>query len=200
MTSPPFLPSPLSCPLPDRPSRIMKSYTALDFIADLSDLPGTGQSRRFALVLGRVLPPHFCAYDHDNAHRSCLHDWHPPPPCLRDWPLPLLTHQPPPSLRHSKTRSEALVQVPGTYGGLGRFFFFFWLSLRGGSAAKILQGKLWWLDIIARQRLSQVSCVLLLLFSTYVGKLSICTQMGQFHASPRISMHMHRMSFHAFIL
>jgi hypothetical protein len=59
-----------------------------------------------------------------------------PPPllCLRDWLVPLLTRQPPPSLRHLKTQLEALAQVPGTYGGLRLFF----LAAEGGSAAKIV--------------------------------------------------------------
>ena len=58
---------------------------------------------------------HHLLHHHHQHHRSCR--------CLDNWLHSLLTHQPPPSLRHSKTQSEALAQVPGTYGGLGNFCF-----------------------------------------------------------------------------
>jgi len=47
-----------------------------------------------------------------------------PSPCLHNWPLRLLTHQPPPSLRQSKTQPEVLAQVLVTQGGSVLFFFF----------------------------------------------------------------------------
>ena len=65
-----------------------------------------------------------------------------------------------------------------------------------GEREFLAEARLW--RPIARQRLSQVSFVLCVVFS--VGKLSIYTQMGQFHACPRISTHMHRMSFRTLIL
>jgi phage shock protein PspC (stress-responsive transcriptional regulator) len=101
-----FLPS---YPLPDRTSRTRQLYTVLIFIADSSELPGTSQSERFALVVATSVS-------------TTTPTNPPPPPCLHDWHLPWLTHQPPPLLQQSETRSEALAQVPGTCGGIGSFF------------------------------------------------------------------------------